>query len=70
MATATEACARCGRTDTRLTLTSRGPLCPSRREELVAANRESAAVIGAVAALIAHSGDKRVEPLPLTDQPQ
>ena len=43
MATATEACARCGRTDARLTLTSRGPLCPSCREELVAANREAAA---------------------------
>lgn len=43
MATATEACARCGRTDVRLTLTSRGPLCASCREELVAANRESAA---------------------------
>lgn len=44
MATATEACKRCGRTDARLTLTSHGPLCPSCREELVAGkNREWAA---------------------------
>ncbi len=43
LATATEACAKCGRTDARLILTSRGPLCPSCREALVAAHRESAA---------------------------
>jgi hypothetical protein len=43
MTAATEACARCGRSDARLTLTSRGRLCPSCREELVAANREAAA---------------------------
>jgi len=43
MATAAEACARCGRSDARLTLTSRGRLCPSCREELVAANREATA---------------------------
>ena len=43
MATATEACARCGRSDARLTLTSRGRLCASCREELVDANREALA---------------------------
>lgn len=43
MATATEACAGCGRTNARLTLTSHGPLCPSCREALVAARREGAA---------------------------
>ena len=42
IATAAEACGRCGRSDARLTLTSRGRLCPSCREELVAANREAA----------------------------
>jgi hypothetical protein len=43
MTAATEACARCGRTDARLTLTSRGRLCPSCREELVAAKQGAAA---------------------------
>jgi hypothetical protein len=43
MTAATEACARCGRTDVRLTLTSRGRLCPDCRTALVAANRESEA---------------------------
>jgi hypothetical protein len=40
LATAPEACAQCGRTDARLTLTSRGQWCPSCR---AAAHRESAA---------------------------
>ncbi len=43
MATTPEACAQCGRTDARLTLTSRGPMCPSCRKALVASHRASAA---------------------------
>ncbi len=37
MTAATDACARCGRTDARLSLTSRGRLCPDCRAALVAA---------------------------------